>query len=861
MPEDKTILERTWKNFRNLEQLASVDLQDGRFSVCIDDGRFECLLFRRGEPRLFVLLSGRRDPFSQSLPKFDRWSWHRKFPGTVICISDPTLYLAPDHLKIGWYVGTSAKDWMTSLADLVLTIAEKLGVACENIVSYGSSGGGFASLMLACRLGPATGVAINPQIFVLDYSRRFVDEFLEIAFENRAPEQLGEEEKKRLSVVAAFKEAAATKYVIVQNTLDRVHYVRHFGKFCKTIGINPSEAYAVQGRVRTILYSSPNGHGGEPREMVADIIKAALQKFGEGTGRLELTDIRLADVQKKEGFIIKAEHLYFPGSEQDAPSLDSNEIIFAPHGRTDVEHVKMSLPIDWNLNPFNDSNWCAQLQKWNMIDRYILAYEASNDRRYLQKPKEIMMDWYRHHVEMGIESQMAWKDFIVGMRAMKIAHVVSQCLHGRMDLTKDEEAIYLHLIKLHLDLILDPRNIKFTNHTFFDIHGGMALTKVIDSGHRKSIKKFLLDLVPKLIASQFDRYGVHLEHSFGYQAFGIGCLQRLARSGWFDSVNVKETIATAEEVQRWFYLPDGRVAPIGDTSGQQSPKIRKQVVFSGTRQVFNTSGYCIIRSDGNREIINASYFCLMGAFHSKIHKHADDLSVIWFEGEDILCDPGKFAYKSHEGRKYVQSTRAHNTVEIDESDYSVENEDAYGSAIRDVSVRDWGYLIVASVNHKKFDVRHTRFCLYKTGNWIVIIDKLISNRTHQFTQWHHFNPHLNITQTKRGFFTKLSNDRSLNIVYAASGGSVVQLVSGETKPRMQGWVSQGYAKLSPSQTLGICQSGTDVIFATLFCIDDEGSRLSIKPNGRIMVDLRYKKGAEPLQIVAGNHSCRVLSIK
>jgi hypothetical protein len=456
---------------------------------------------------------------------------------------------------------------------------------------------------------------------------------------------------------------------------------------------------------------------------------------------------------------------------------------------------------------------------------------------------------------------MVWRDFIVGMRSMKIAYIVSQWLYGKFEITKKEESIFLHMIMLHLDFIMDFGNIKFTNHTFSDFHGAMALAQVIDSENRKLVEDRLFQLTPKLIESQFDRYGVHLEHSFGYQGFGIRCLQRLAKSGWFNKLNIKNLIAKAEEIQDWFFLPDGRVAPIGDTNGQESPKNQKEVVFKGARQVFNSSGYCIVRSDGNGQIQDASYFCMMGAFNNRVHKHPDDLSIIWFEGEDILCDSGKFAYKSHVGRKYVQSTRAHNTVEIDDADFSVDSKDAYGSAIKEVSVSDWGYLVAASVNHKKFGVQHTRFCLYQIRSWLLIIDKLISDEVHNFTQWYHFAPHLNLNQTKVGFSTKLKSGRLLNLLFATDGEHNVKLLTGETKPVLQGWISQGYAQLSPSQTLGICRSGREIIFTTLFCIGDEGSTLSMRSSNRLLLDLKSEKEKELLQIIPGNHSCRVKSLK
>ena len=42
---------------------------------------------------------------------------------------------------------------------------------------------------------------------------------------------------------------------------------------------------------------------------------------------------------------------------------------------------------------------------------------------------------------------------------------------------------------------------------------------------------------------------------------------------------------------------------------------------------------------------NSSYLAQTCAFHSRVHKHADDLSLIWWEhGHQILIDPGKYGY-------------------------------------------------------------------------------------------------------------------------------------------------------------------------------------------------------------------------
>ena len=51
-------------------------------------------------------------------------------------------------------------------------------------------------------------------------------------------------------------------------------------------------------------------------------------------------------------------------------------------------------------------------------------------------------------------------------------------------------------------------------------------------------------------------------------------------------------------------------------------------------------------------------------------------------GRNLLIDSGRYTYKyDHPYRQYVESTRAHNTVEIDGRDFSRRQADAFGSAI------------------------------------------------------------------------------------------------------------------------------------------------------------------------------------
>jgi hypothetical protein len=438
-------------------------------------------------------------------------------------------------------------------------------------------------------------------------------------------------------------------------------------------------------------------------------------------------------------------------------------------------------------------------------------------------------------------------DMMVGLRSMKLAYILSAYRAGKVRLSDAQVASYKQLIESHLAFLLNPEFVSYSNHTFIDMHGLAALRSIIKGERVAQIDAFLNEVIPKLLASQFNAEAVHLENSTGYQAFGIGCVKRLQNSGWFSRFELDSLIRRANEVNDWFKMPDGRTVPIGDTDGAPMASV-PATVFSGRDQLFNSSGYVIFRDDGGGKVDQASYLFLMAAFNSRFHKQADDLSVVWFEGEDILCDAGKFAYKASEMRGYAQSTRAHNTVEIDDQShgeaFSGKPHLIYGSAVKSAALNEWGMHVCAEVHHQKSAVQHTRHLLYGSKRWLLIVDVLRSfdGRTpHRFTQWLHFSPHLRVED--RGgdrYSAVLNSGRTLDVRNWCSHAVQSRVIEGQVKPVRQGWVSQAYGKLTPNAALGYTQDGrANAIFATLLTTDSGGGEVVLSRPDRIRFTRSY----------------------
>lgn len=848
------------QQFAGITAMEDATLQDGRFSVRLDGGRFECYLHQRPGRFLFVLLSGARDPEKHPLPKFERWSWTEQFPGSILCICDPALYLNGGTLRIGWYAGTDKHNWPLRMSGLVSLVARKLGKDSSEVISYGSSAGGFASLMLAARLGNATAIAINPQTDVLRYSKRFVGDFLQACFSGREQTDLSAAERARLTVAPAMLRAPNAKYVIVQNTQDRHHYEHHYKPFCRLLGAPMEGGPSSDGRGVTMLYSHPDGHGREPRDLVGTIVRTGVDLANNTTSRRlqshaasapTLIALTRSDHASTSPSRMRASQLYLLASKFE-PSGDAS-ITFRPPGRSDVKPYSLALPIDWDIDPYEDRNWRAQLHMWRMIDSHLLEFDRTEDPKWLALPIRFIDDWHRFHVREGRPSSFSWMDMIVGVRSMKLAFVLSAHHAGKIALSATQLEAYSTLVKLHLEFLLNPELLTYSNHTFLDMHGLAALRSVIsDQQQCAQIDAFLDKVIPKLIASQFNDEAVHLENSTGYQIFGIGCIKRLQKSGWFDRFDLEALIRKANAVNDWFKLPDGRTVPIGDTDGAPMPAVAASV-FSGRNQLFNSSGYVIYRDDGGRQVDRASYLFFMGAFNSRFHKQADDLSFVWFEGEDILCDAGKFAYKASEMRGYVQSTRAHNTVEIDDKSFgesfSAMPHLAYGSAVKSAKLTPWGLAITGEVSHRKVGVKHKRHLFYARGHWLLLVDAVVSleaGRPHKLTRWLHFSPHLQLQSNGVDRYqADLTSGRRLDILTRGSGKVSSCLIHGQVKPVRQGWLSQAYGKLTPNFALGHTQENSEhAIFATLLTLDSTGSELDLSVDGLILFTLKTSSGSD-----------------
>ncbi len=411
--------------------------------------------------------------------------------------------------------------------------------------------------------------------------------------------------------------------------------------------------------------------------------------------RNEVTEVRLKDLHQ--------------ATYRNPVQAISNTVLngFVGPKREDVPPVPLTTPFTWERREF-DRNWRFNLNAWKMVEPMMLHHDKTGDQLAGRLAYDLIADWTRFSLVEGQPNEFNWYDIAAGQRAMKLAYMIDRAYQGKLNLSDDERALLLAVGHLHVERLLDPSFINPGNHGTFQIHGLAALCRTVPSYRLcQNADGYIAEQMEALVRGQFGAEAVHMEHSAEYHFFMHKVFDRLFSTGWYDDLEVtKSLLERVIDNKKWLIFPDGQVVRHGDTDQREEPLPADLIATSPKACISPTSydpdcfilktfpetGYATVRSMWNTDASVASMLFMMGSYHSHAHKQPDHLSIELFErGMPIIVDAGKFAYdETNPRRAYMKSTRAHNTVEIDGSDYARSKREAVGSMMESASVEPWG---------------------------------------------------------------------------------------------------------------------------------------------------------------------------
>ncbi|MFK3916458.1 heparinase II/III family protein [Psychrobacter sp. NPDC078501] len=556
-------------------------------------------------------------------------------------------------------------------------------------------------------------------------------------------------------------------------------------------------------------------------------------------------------------------------------SLEAYDILENGWAKRTYPRIDIKKTIPWNLESHDKRTWNFYIHSWNMIDTLLFAYNLNTDEALFAPALKIALDWIERYVDLEknlplvIENSIdfSWYDMAVGLRAYRLAYIFDKYRSDIQAYDATAKKLWSALLA-HQAYLSDDSNITFhNNHGYYQATGQIAMGRrfsqysdVMANALDQGIERFKV-----MLDQQFTIDGVHREHSPDYHRMVYETLIGVIRAGLIKDEYILAFTYKIEEALSWFILPNQYIANFGDSDWRlmrikssaadkkwQTPEM-KFVTTNGeigflkkqTMKAFEEAGYFIVRSnnlDSNVSYDQYSYLAQTGAFHSRTHKHADDLSFIWYErGHNILIDAGRYGYigkaeigtelwqqgywYTHPSRLYCESTRAHNTLEFDGVDYARKGVKPYGSAIRRHKKYDNG-LVLLETECKHFkSIRRVRVITYMPSQWLIVFDWFKDNAgdLHDVRQWFNFDPSLNIVKTgNNSYHTNLDDKSTLHITSLLEDATGSEVKRGVEEPRLQGWFSPTEKKVLANDSINFNVSQTNTAsFATLFSFTED----------------------------------------
>ncbi|EDX68178.1 hypothetical protein [Bacillus cereus] len=209
-------------------------------------------------PNLLVFGSGAYNAQKLKPPIFHRYSWTKHFNESIIFYNDPTLYLGP--INLGWGFGTTNEFYLQNIANILEIIMKRIKVESNKVLFYGTSGGGFMSLILAGLIKGSTALVNNPQTIIPNYYQSHVNLLFESVQPHLTKTEIINKFSDRLNVLEFYKK---TKYIpkiyYLQNILCEHDMQQHVLPFIEGLqGLNEQD---FSNRINLKFYANKEeGH-------------------------------------------------------------------------------------------------------------------------------------------------------------------------------------------------------------------------------------------------------------------------------------------------------------------------------------------------------------------------------------------------------------------------------------------------------------------------------------------------------------------------------------------------------------------------------------------------------------------------
>ncbi|MFV0400789.1 MAG: alginate lyase family protein [Oscillospiraceae bacterium] len=385
----------------------------------------------------------------------------------------------------------------------------------------------------------------------------------------------------------------------------------------------------------------------------------------------------------------EAENLYtLPGeSEEDAADrICRNEMVSCG------EPFAFGEKVDWFHNPTYNAypEWTWQLNRHNEWKLLAHTYRCTKKDAIPRCVAEQFKSWVGQAVAPGDISggeTLCWRTIECGIRMGAnwpyVLHAFGRTEHFTDDILVDwYKSVCEHGYRL--------REWHRKGNWLIMEMNGLAHIGILCPVLKKAGEwlYYALEKLDQELDIQIYPDGFQSELATGYHDVVIRNYQRLIRTATAYGVSLPESFLPRLEKMTDIFLelmkPNGRLPDINDgTDRMAAVVLEPKLELFPAREDFRWavsekkeghpptytsvalpySGIMVMR-EGWED--NSSWALFDAAPFGTGHQHEDKLSLLLFAcGRDLLVEGGNYAYDSSEMRRYVLSTRAHNTVQVD----------------------------------------------------------------------------------------------------------------------------------------------------------------------------------------------------
>lgn len=519
-----------------------------------------------------------------------------------------------------------------------------------------------------------------------------------------------------------------------------------------------------------------------------------------------------------------------PSRDADAATLDeqtcktresdlrhADQLLEGTYHWSPHEPVELGTDLGWDEDPFEDPNWRFQLHALRWTWALVGATEATGDDAYLERALEIAEDWSVQNPVEDPVAPVAWDDHAAAWRAL-----VLTCLSLR---TEDEPAWLDEALDLHRAMLADPAFYVEDkgNHALNQDIGMLAIACLTDEEEHQELA---LERIETLVAQGVDEQGVMDEQAVEYQDYNFdryrAALDLIEACG-LEAPETLDRVELMPEVLAHMTLPDGTYVTIGDTDRRDAKRLdHPATIFTSSageqgtppEQTFVVydAGFAFARSGWgeHRALADEAMVSVRFGPRPQLHGHDDHGSVtLYAAGQQLLADPGKYAYADVAERHHVLSRDAHNVVDIE----------GCGPAdlpthARDVASDRWTDRLTVEVAMCDGIVWERTVVFVRDTGELVVVDDLEASEGRPLRQRWQLELDAQLDDLAPQVAAASWPSGASLLVEQLDAVADVTVAAGSEEP-LRGWVSPAYGELEPAEHLEFTASPEATRFVTV----------------------------------------------